>query len=200
MLKAAYVQGMLTKDELDARIGQAFASRTYADLDALTADLPPGTAAARPTSRPAPVRRRPLARAAAGSGGCLVIAFTAMWAGAALDSDGTGPSPYHSWANLFFFLAVAAVVTAFSVLATGVAASLEQRRSRGRLPPRPGPGGHALDPGRRGGTSHDPIPPGPGQARADLRAHKPPQRIPARAARTPPGVRPTRGAPVPRAT
>jgi hypothetical protein len=38
-LKAAYVQGMLAKDELDLRVGQAFASRTYADLAALTADL-----------------------------------------------------------------------------------------------------------------------------------------------------------------
>jgi hypothetical protein len=30
VLKAAFVQGRLTKDELDARVGQAFASRTYA--------------------------------------------------------------------------------------------------------------------------------------------------------------------------
>ena len=37
MLKAAFVQGRLTKDELDARVGQTFASRTYADLAALTA-------------------------------------------------------------------------------------------------------------------------------------------------------------------
>jgi hypothetical protein len=39
-LKAAFVQGRLNKDELDARAGQAFASRTYAELAALTADLP----------------------------------------------------------------------------------------------------------------------------------------------------------------
>src|SRR5260370_16188531 len=31
-LKAAFVQGRLTKDEFDARIGQAFASRAYAEL------------------------------------------------------------------------------------------------------------------------------------------------------------------------
>ena len=34
-LKAAFVQGLLTKDELDARAGQAFASRTYAELAAV---------------------------------------------------------------------------------------------------------------------------------------------------------------------
>ena len=49
MLKAAYVQGMLAKDEFDLRVGQAFASRTYADLAAVTADLPAGLAGARPT-------------------------------------------------------------------------------------------------------------------------------------------------------
>lgn len=45
-LKAAFVQGRLTKGELDTRIGQAFASKTYADLAAVTADLPPSPAAA----------------------------------------------------------------------------------------------------------------------------------------------------------
>jgi hypothetical protein len=45
-LKAAFVQGMLAKDEFDLRVGQAFASRTYADLAAVTADLPAGLAAA----------------------------------------------------------------------------------------------------------------------------------------------------------
>ncbi len=46
VLKAAFVQGRLTKDELDSRIGQAFTSKTYADLAAVTADLPPSPAAA----------------------------------------------------------------------------------------------------------------------------------------------------------
>lgn len=39
VLKAAFVQGRLTRDELDARVGRAFTSRTYADLAALTADV-----------------------------------------------------------------------------------------------------------------------------------------------------------------
>ena len=41
-LKAAFVQGRLTRDELDLRVGQALAPRTYAELAALTADLPAG--------------------------------------------------------------------------------------------------------------------------------------------------------------
>lgn len=43
-LKAAFVQGRLTKEELDARTGHALAARTYADLAALTADLAAPTA------------------------------------------------------------------------------------------------------------------------------------------------------------
>ena len=39
-LKAAFVQGRLTMDELDARAGQVYASRTYAELAAVTADIP----------------------------------------------------------------------------------------------------------------------------------------------------------------
>jgi hypothetical protein len=41
-LKAAFVQGRLVKDEFDLRVGQALAPRTYAELAALTADLPAG--------------------------------------------------------------------------------------------------------------------------------------------------------------
>ena len=40
-LKTAFVHGQLTKDELDARAGQALAARTYADLAAVTAGIPP---------------------------------------------------------------------------------------------------------------------------------------------------------------
>jgi Domain of unknown function (DUF1707) len=47
-LKAAFVQGRLTEDEFDARAAQAAASQTHADLAALIADIPAGSAAARP--------------------------------------------------------------------------------------------------------------------------------------------------------
>ena len=55
-LKSAFVHGQLTKDELDARAGQALAARTYADLAALTADISPRPPAARSARPPAPVR------------------------------------------------------------------------------------------------------------------------------------------------
>jgi hypothetical protein len=38
-LKAAYAYGLLTREELAAQTGQAFAARTYADLAAVTAVL-----------------------------------------------------------------------------------------------------------------------------------------------------------------
>jgi hypothetical protein len=47
-LKVAFVQGRLTKDEFDSRISQALASRTYADLVTVTADIPAGLAGAQP--------------------------------------------------------------------------------------------------------------------------------------------------------
>jgi len=53
VLQAAFVQGRLTKDEFELRVGQALASRTYADLAALTADIPAGVASARPEAEPA---------------------------------------------------------------------------------------------------------------------------------------------------
>ena len=42
MLRAAFVQGRLTKDEFDSRVGQALTARTYAELAVLAADLPAG--------------------------------------------------------------------------------------------------------------------------------------------------------------
>ena len=202
-LKTAFVHGQLTKDELDARAGQALAARTYADLAALTAGIPPRPPAARPARPPAPVRRRPLARAAAKSGAFLIIAAAATWVLALLVSadghyhgiPGANPS-YESWAPLALVLAFAAVCAAIGIMGSAVVTSLEQRRSRRQLPP--GPGGHAQKAGRRGGTGHGPVPPGPrtGQAQADLRAHTSRQRqrhVPARAGRASRGVRPAPG-------
>jgi hypothetical protein len=56
-LKAAFVQGRLTKDELDARVGQTLASRTYAELATVSAGLPAEPAAVLPPRQPS--RRRP---------------------------------------------------------------------------------------------------------------------------------------------
>jgi hypothetical protein len=51
-LKEAFVQGRLTAEELDARVGQAYASRTYAELAGVTADVPAGLTRARPPRDP----------------------------------------------------------------------------------------------------------------------------------------------------
>ncbi len=64
-LKAAYVQGRLTKEEFDLRVGQALA--IYAELDALTADIPaaPPAVTAPVAAEPAVTARAELAREAA---------------------------------------------------------------------------------------------------------------------------------------
>ena len=51
-LKAAFVQGMLTKDELDMRAGWALASRTTAELAAITTDIPASLIPIQPPSKP----------------------------------------------------------------------------------------------------------------------------------------------------
>jgi hypothetical protein len=61
-LKAAFVQGMLGKDEFDLRVSRAFASRTYAELAAATADLPVKPAAAQPPKPARTGRRKPVLR------------------------------------------------------------------------------------------------------------------------------------------
>ncbi|MGP0021807.1 MAG: hypothetical protein ACLPKE_00325, partial [Streptosporangiaceae bacterium] len=129
---------------------------------------------------------------------CLVIAFAAVWVGAQiLDPRGLG-NPYHPWSSLCRLVAFAAVVAALCILGRGVAASSKQRSSRGQLPPRPGPGGHALGGGQRGGVRYGPGFPGPrtGQARADFRGHESPQHrqlVPAPARRAACGARPAPG-------
>jgi hypothetical protein len=55
VLKAAFVQGRLAKDEFDLRVGQVLGARTYAELAAHTADIPAGPATAQPPT-PAPGR------------------------------------------------------------------------------------------------------------------------------------------------
>ncbi|HTS96580.1 MAG TPA: DUF1707 domain-containing protein [Streptosporangiaceae bacterium] len=200
-LKDAFADGRLTRDELDARAGQAFAARTYGDLAALTADIPPGPerppapAAARPARQPAPARRRPLARAAAKSGICLIIAAVGILGAGYLSPGPSGSLP----ATLMVFLAVFGIWTALGIMGHAVFTCWDQKPSRRRLPPRPGPGGPAPDAGQRGGTRHGPVPPGPraGQTRADLRSDRPRphrQHAPARDGGAPRGVRPAPGA------
>ncbi len=191
-LKTAFVDGRLTKNELDAQTGRALAARTYADLAALSADIPAEPAAAAlvpavpvpaeptaavpsPDRPPVPAVRRPLAKAATVSGVCLAIAAAAMEIGAHIDPNVPGPNPHHAWVAACFSLALGAVIIAAFTVFLGVAVAIEQRRSRRQPPPRSGAGGRTPDGERHNGASRDPVPPGPGpdQTRTDLRARTP---------------------------
>ena len=56
-LKSAFVYGLLGKDDLCLRAGQALSARTYAELAALTADIPVGLIAPPPPAIPGRSRR-----------------------------------------------------------------------------------------------------------------------------------------------
>jgi hypothetical protein len=128
-LKAAFVQGRLTKDELDARAGRAYAARTYADLSALTADLPAGLTAAVPPGRAAGApARRPRSNAAR-AGMCVVIVVTVS----AVLSFPSGGAAFLLFTP-FFFMALAVFV------AETLVSRLDQRSRRRRPPPGPAPG------------------------------------------------------------
>ncbi len=173
-LKTAFVDGRLTKDELDARAGQALAARTYAQLAALTADIPaaqparPPRQPARPPRQPArPKQTRPVRNAVIGSVSCLIVAAAAFLYGASLDNPTTP-----AYLALAFVLALMVVPC---IILHGAATSVEQRRSRRQLPPRAGRGDQASGGQRHGSsTGHDPSPPGArtDQTRADLRARR----------------------------
>jgi len=166
-LKTAFVNGRLTRDELDVRTGRALAARTYADLAALTADIPAAPAAARPAGPPAPIRRRPLARAAAKSGICLIIMAAAMGAWLIANPEGSGLD--HSVASLMLALAACAMWTALGIMGYAVFTTWDERSSRGQLPPRPGQCGQAPEVQRPGQVGHDPALPRdrPDQSHAD---------------------------------
>jgi Domain of unknown function (DUF1707) len=171
VLKEAFVHGRLTKDQLDVRAGQALTARTYADLAALTADIP---AAAEPARPPAQARRRPLARAAVAAGISLLIAvaaIAAMWVASIADPGGPDPA----WAGPLVALVVGGIWTAIGIMGCAVVTSWDQKSSRGQLPPQQPRGGRKLEGGRPGSTGRDPAPlrACTDQTRADLRTHRP---------------------------
>jgi hypothetical protein len=95
-LKAAFVQGRLTKDELDERVGRALVPLTYAELAALTGDLPAGLAAARPPREASQGMVRLQESNAAKAG-----VFTALVAGVVLvASIGDNGNPLHVLATV----------------------------------------------------------------------------------------------------
>ena len=136
-LKAAFVQGLLAKDEFDLRVGQALASRTYAELAAVTADLSAGLTAAQPSlpARPQgewPILRRP---------GRWITAATALYAGTwacelfLSPNGGDNPSTPPLILGGFFVYVIVLIIAAGSIVAYWL-----DRRSGRQLPRRPGPG------------------------------------------------------------
>jgi len=134
-LKAAFIQGRLEKDELDLRVGKVLASRTYADLNTLTADLPVRPAAPQPPA-PAPEldstpARESDARKAVKAWACAAIALPGMAAGLALIGPGTAIS-----LNLISLLMFVCVVTG-PVMGLVLLHSWIENHTDGR--PSPGP-------------------------------------------------------------
>jgi hypothetical protein len=79
VLKVAFVQDRLTKDEFDVRAGQALTARTFAELAALTADIPAGVTEAQPLRKPARMRARPpMNRRILAPAGMIPIAATVL--------------------------------------------------------------------------------------------------------------------------
>lgn len=71
LLKAMFAQGRLDRDEFDARIGQALASRTYGELAAVTAGIPAEQTGALPRRPPVRARRRISFNTAVTGGACM---------------------------------------------------------------------------------------------------------------------------------
>src|ERR1700691_181023 len=138
-LKAAFVQGRLTKDELETRAAQAFSARTYADLSALTADLPAEPAVAKPPSQPAPAQpRRPVHPSIKVGAGALALVTTA-WIILAIVTG--APAGFFVGTLLIMVSGVpAATVVALPILAVLELESRRRKRSGGQLPPRQTPG------------------------------------------------------------
>jgi hypothetical protein len=143
VLKAAFIEGRLTKDELDARLGQTLAARTYAELAALTADIPVGTKLARqprPDRAPAPQSTHWAAHRAVKSGVATIgAAIVAVFVTAAALGQ-----PSMGVILAVFIVMLAAVASAVVGSLVGTTLMLESRRrrkrSRGRSPTRPSSG------------------------------------------------------------
>jgi hypothetical protein len=186
LLKVAFVQDRLTQDELDTRVGLALASRTYADLADLTADIHAGPVAAEPAGTPA----RTLAKAARRSGICLLVAFALVGVMALTNAQ--------NLVVLALFPGIAAAIAASGFLGYGVVDAWQERRSRGQLPPQRRHG-RGLEGGRAGSTGRGPALPGTrtDQTRVEVRTHRPgpDRRHPSgRGSRAPRGARPIPGA------
>ena len=145
ILKTAFVRGALAKDEFDLRVGLTLASRTNAELAALTADLPADLTAAQP---PEPVRAQGERPVRPGRVITVATALCAgMWAFTLLspwprDSEGDPMGailvPMLTLAYVYVVLVVAGIVVA----------DRREKRSGGQPPRRPAPGARGQASGR----------------------------------------------------
>jgi uncharacterized protein DUF1707 len=140
-LKTAFARGVLAKDEFDLRISQAFASRTYAELAAVTAGLPAEPAPAQPP-RPArarggqPVLRRPgrvMAAATALYAGLQAFLFLSPWPVGSENDPASAKIALFLLGNPIYALVLLSCVAC-------LIAGWRERRSSGRPPRRPAPG------------------------------------------------------------
>jgi hypothetical protein len=159
VLKAAFVQGMLSKAELDARVGQAFASRTHGDLAAITADLPAGLIRALPPRKPAPAQAPP------------PVNKPLMWTAVAimLAAIASMVAAFPAQNVVLLSMGVLAILIAAPIAGTLMLDSWRENRSGGQLPPRPAQFGQTLEGERDGGPGNDLI---VCQAHRDTRARR----------------------------
>lgn len=142
LCKAAFMQGRLTKDEFDLRIGQVLETRTYAGLDALTADLPPGLMAAQPSAADGELGikpgQEPTPRKALKAWACATIVLPSVVVG--VGSMESTHSVVVSFAVALLFACVVGVPTAAVAV---VFWSWLEKRSCGKTPlgPPSGAGG-----------------------------------------------------------
>jgi hypothetical protein len=127
-LKAAFVQGMLAKDEFDLRVSQTFAARTYAELATVTSDLPAGLT----DSRPPEVARESVNKKAV----AVVAGATAVLAGM-LAAESAVP---WVWFGGIVLVLLFAVPTAWLLLFHDWLDKRAGRRSAQELPPGAGGG------------------------------------------------------------
>ena len=179
VLKAAYAQGRLTKDELEVRAGQVFASRTYAELAVLTADIPADIAADSPAASPAATASRAAASAAAGVPGtpARTLARAAGRSGVCiLAAVALAEAAFLTGNFLLIVAASFALIAASGFFGYGILDAWQERRSGGRLPAGGRGRGQQRSPGRLPGDDAGPTgisPTRADQTRAESRARRP---------------------------
>ena len=140
VLKAAFVQGRLTKDEFDLRVGQIFASRTYADLNALTADIPDGVTSTEPSAEHAHEPSRVLSFKTAARVGAVGAAPSMASAAAVLLRSNEVPAVAGVMLVALTGLFVAGLLTALLMLLSWVVRRPQRKAVQG---PPSGPAGMA---------------------------------------------------------